>query len=159
MVECVDGSVIAQMSPNDMRFPILYALTYPDRFRRRSRASTSWRSARSTFAPLDPTRYPAVPLAYAALRTGGSAPAVLNAANEVAVEAFLEGRIPYPAIVETVARVLRATPRPARRVRRGRARGRRLGAARGRRPTSPARSQPARRQPPALLPRKTPEAA
>ncbi|MGA7992007.1 MAG: 1-deoxy-D-xylulose-5-phosphate reductoisomerase [Thermoanaerobaculia bacterium] len=117
MVEYVDGSVLAQMSPNDMRFPILYALCYPDRIDVGSaRADDALGPplprldlaslGTLTFEPLDESRYPAVPLACAALRTGGSAPAVLNAANEVAVDAFLKGRIPYLGIVETVARVL-----------------------------------------------------
>lgn len=106
MVEFVDGSVIAQMSPNDMRFPILYALTYPDRIPTPLPRLDLERLGRLDLEPLDPVRYPAVPLAYAALRAGGSAPAVLNAANEVAVAAFLRGEISYPAIVETVERVL-----------------------------------------------------
>ncbi len=106
MVEYVDGSVIAQMSPNDMRFPILYALTWPERVPTPLARLDLTALGRLEFFPLDATRYPAVPLAYAALAAGGTAPAVLNAANEVAVAAFLEGRIPYPALVETVARVL-----------------------------------------------------
>ncbi len=106
MVEWVDGSVIAQMSPNDMRFPILYALTYPDRIETPLPRLDLLALGRLDFAPPEAARYPALPLAYAALRTGGTAPAVLNAANEVAVEAFLLGRIPYGAIVETTARVL-----------------------------------------------------
>jgi 1-deoxy-D-xylulose-5-phosphate reductoisomerase len=106
MVEYVDGSVLAQMSPNDMRFPILYALTYPDRVPTPLKGLDLLALGKLEFFPLDPTRYPAVGLAYAALETGGSAPAVLNAANEVAVQAFLDRRIPYPAIVEMVARIL-----------------------------------------------------
>jgi 1-deoxy-D-xylulose-5-phosphate reductoisomerase len=106
MVEYVDGSVLAQMSPNDMRFPILYALTYPERVPTPLKGLDLTDLGTLEFFPLDPTRYPAVGLAVAALETGGSAPAVLNAANEVAVKAFLERRIPYLAIVETVARIL-----------------------------------------------------
>jgi 1-deoxy-D-xylulose-5-phosphate reductoisomerase len=106
MVEYVDGSVLAQMSPNDMRFPILYALCYPERIETPLPRLDLAALGTLTFEALDEARYPAVPLACAALRTGGSAPAVLNAANEVAVEAFLKGRIPYLGIVETVARVL-----------------------------------------------------
>jgi 1-deoxy-D-xylulose-5-phosphate reductoisomerase len=102
----VDGSVLAQMSPNDMRFPILYALTYPDRVPTPLAGLDLTALGKLEFFPLDETRYPAVPLAYVALETGGSAPAVLNAANEVAVQAFLDRRIPFPAIVELVARVL-----------------------------------------------------
>jgi 1-deoxy-D-xylulose-5-phosphate reductoisomerase len=106
MVEYVDGSVIAQLSPNDMRFPILYALTHPERVATPLPGLDLTSLGMLEFIPLDPTRYPAVPLACAALTSGGSAPAVLNAANEVAVQAFLDRRIPYAAIVETVARVL-----------------------------------------------------
>lgn len=106
MVEYVDGSVLAQMSPNDMRFPILYALTYPERVSTPLEGLDLTALGKLEFIPMDPTRYPAVGLAYAALETGGSAPAVLNAANEVAVQAFLDRRITYPAIVEVVARVL-----------------------------------------------------
>jgi len=106
MVEYVDGSVLAQMSPNDMRFPILYALTYPDRVPTPLAGLDLTALGRIEFIPLDETRYPAVPLAYAALASGGSAPAVLNAANEIAVQAFLDRRIRYQAIVELVARVL-----------------------------------------------------
>jgi 1-deoxy-D-xylulose-5-phosphate reductoisomerase len=100
-----------------MRFPILYALCHPDRIdvysARADRALDTplprldlAALGTLTFEALDEARYPAVPLACAALKTGGSAPAVLNAANEVAVDAFLKGRIPYLGIVETVARVL-----------------------------------------------------
>jgi 1-deoxy-D-xylulose-5-phosphate reductoisomerase len=106
MAEYVDGSVLAQMSPNDMRFPILYALTYPERVPTPFAGLDLTAIGKLEFFPLDETRYPAVPLAYAALESGGSAPAVLNAANEIAVQAFLDRRIPYPAIVEIVARVL-----------------------------------------------------
>jgi len=106
MVEYVDGSVLAQMSPNDMRFPILYALTYPDRVPTPLAGLDLVALGKLEFSPLDETRYPAVPLAYAALESGGSAPAVLNAANEIAVQAFLDRRIRYQAIVELVARVL-----------------------------------------------------
>ncbi|HTO88586.1 MAG TPA: 1-deoxy-D-xylulose-5-phosphate reductoisomerase [Thermoanaerobaculia bacterium] len=102
-VEYVDGSLIAQLSKNDMKFPILYALTYPDRlpspFGRLELSSLS----RLDFEPVDPRRYPAVDLARAALKAGGGMPAVLNAANEVAVEAFLQGKISFPEIVGVVA--------------------------------------------------------
>jgi 1-deoxy-D-xylulose-5-phosphate reductoisomerase len=106
LVEWRDGSWIAQLAPNDMIFPIQYALAYPERW-----ANTFPRlepSALGTleFLPLDDTRFPAVALARRALAAGDSAPAVLNAANEVAVRAFLAGRIGYPEIVATVERVL-----------------------------------------------------
>ncbi len=115
MAEYADGSVIAQMSPNDMRFPVLYALSYPERLATPLPRLDLISMGRLDFIPADPLRYPAIPLAYAALSSGGSAPAVLNASNEVAVAAFLEGRIGYPAIVETVGEVLgrhTATPAP-----------------------------------------------
>jgi 1-deoxy-D-xylulose-5-phosphate reductoisomerase len=106
LVEYRDGSIVAQLSPNDMRFPILYALTYPERVPTPLPRLDLAALARLEFFPLEPARYPAVPLAYAALEAGGSAPAVLNAANEEAVAAFLQNDISYGAIVETVARVL-----------------------------------------------------
>ena len=106
MVEYVDGSVIAQMSPNDMRFPILYALTWPERIPTVLPKLDVTALGRLEFFPVEPGRFPALGLAYAALKRGGTAPAVLNAANEEAVSAFLSERIPYAAIVETVARVL-----------------------------------------------------
>ncbi|HPA51235.1 MAG TPA: 1-deoxy-D-xylulose-5-phosphate reductoisomerase [Thermoanaerobaculia bacterium] len=109
-VEWIDGSVIAQISPNDMRFPILYALTYPERVPTPMPKLDLPSLGTLELAALDERRYPAVPLAYAALRAGGTAPAVLNAANEVAVAAFLEGRIPYRSLVPVVERVLADHP-------------------------------------------------
>ena len=106
MVEYIDGSIMAQLSTTDMKFPIQYALLYPDRvvapFARLDLAKI--RSLE--FLPVDPQRFPAVELAYAACRAGGSMPAVLNAANEVAVERFLAGELPFTGIVEVVNRVL-----------------------------------------------------
>ena len=113
LVEWVDGSVIAQISPNDMRFPILYALTYPERVPTPLGKLDLASLGRLELEPLDERRYPAVTLAYDALRAGGTAPAVLNAANEVAVAAFLDGKIPYRALVTVVEKVLgghRAVP-------------------------------------------------
>ncbi|HQN07454.1 MAG TPA: 1-deoxy-D-xylulose-5-phosphate reductoisomerase [Thermoanaerobaculia bacterium] len=109
-VEWIDGSVIAQISPNDMRFPILYALTYPERVPTPMPKLDLPSLGTLELAALDERRYPAVPLAYAALRAGGTAPAVLNATNEVAVAAFLEGRIPYRSLVPVVERVLADHP-------------------------------------------------
>jgi 1-deoxy-D-xylulose-5-phosphate reductoisomerase len=106
LVEWVDGSIIAQISPNDMRFPILYALTYPERVPTPLPKLDLAALGKLELEPLDERRYPAVTLAYAALRAGGAAPAVLNAANEVAVAAFLDGKIPYRALVTVVERVL-----------------------------------------------------
>jgi 1-deoxy-D-xylulose-5-phosphate reductoisomerase len=106
MVEYVDGSIIAQLSTTDMKFPIQYALFYPDRlpapFARLDLAKIS----KLEFLTVDARRFPAVELAYAAGRDGGSMPAVLNAANEIAVERFLAGELPFMAIVDIVKRVL-----------------------------------------------------
>ncbi len=106
MVEFVDGSIVAQMGKPDMRVPIQYALTYPER---RGPAFCRFEArdfANLSFEEPDRTRFPALDLADEALRRGGTAGAVLNAANEVAVQRFLDGAIPFPAIVETVAEVL-----------------------------------------------------
>ena len=109
MVEFVDGSVLAQMSHSDMRFPIQYALTWPDRI-----AGTlpplEW--AKLGKLDFEEPRYdvfPALDLARQAAERGGAAPAVLNAANEVAVAEFLDGRIAFPRIWEIVAAVLDGT--------------------------------------------------
>ena len=106
MVEYTDGSVIAQVSATDMRMPIQYALTYPER------ASApvprlDWTQAASwTFDPPDFKKFPLLKLAYEAQTTGGSAACTLNAADEVAVEAFLAGRISYPGIAATISEAL-----------------------------------------------------
>jgi 1-deoxy-D-xylulose-5-phosphate reductoisomerase len=110
MVEYRDGSILAQLSPNDMRFPILYALTYPERVSTPLPRLDLAALTRLEFFPLEPARYPAVPLAYAALDAGGTAPAVLNAANEEAVAAFLAGRLSFRGIVDLVARTLDDAP-------------------------------------------------
>jgi 1-deoxy-D-xylulose-5-phosphate reductoisomerase len=106
MVEFVDGSIVAQMGKPDMRVPIQYALTYPER---RAHAFVRFDVkdfAKLTFEEPDRTRFPALDLADRAMRLGGTAGAVMNAANEVAVARFLSGEIPFPAIVDTVAAVL-----------------------------------------------------
>jgi 1-deoxy-D-xylulose-5-phosphate reductoisomerase len=106
MVEYIDGSIIAQLSTTDMKFPIQYALFHPDR-RVSSFARLDLAKIRTLeFLPVDPQRFPAVALAYAACAEGGSMPAVLNAANEIAVERFLAGQLPFVGIVEVVSRVL-----------------------------------------------------
>ena len=107
MVEFVDGSMLAQCGVPDMRVPILYCLGYPDRLPFAFEPFDPVRWRRLEFQPFDPERFPAVPLAYDALRRGGDAGCVLNAADEVATAAFLDGRIPFPGITETSARVLR----------------------------------------------------
>jgi 1-deoxy-D-xylulose-5-phosphate reductoisomerase len=106
MVEYVDGSIMAQLSTTDMKFPIQYALLYPERVPAPFARLDLARMRTLDFLPVDGQRFPAVALAYAALRAGGSMPAVLNAANEVAVARFLGGELPFTAIVEVVERVL-----------------------------------------------------
>jgi 1-deoxy-D-xylulose-5-phosphate reductoisomerase len=98
LVEYVDGSVIAQLSNPDMRVPIAYALAHPERIGSGAQPLDLAGLKNLAFEKLDPQRFPCLQLAYAAMRAGGSAPAVLNAANEVAVEAFLARRIPFTAI-------------------------------------------------------------
>ena len=106
MVEFSDGSTLAQASPPDMALAIALALSWPDRLPDVTPA-LDWSSAMSwDFEPLDDEAFPAVGLARAAGRLGGTAPAVLNAANEECVAAFLDGRLAFPAIVSTVSRVL-----------------------------------------------------
>lgn len=117
MVELADGSVLAQLGAADMRIPIQYALCYPDR------PGAPWKRLRweegltLTFEPPDTGRFPCLRLAYDAGKAGGTAPAVLNAANEVAVAAFLAGSIRLPAIAACVEHVLAEhRPRPADRL-------------------------------------------
>jgi len=112
-VEFIDGSLLAQLSVNDMIFPVQYALAYPERWENTFPRLDPAALGTLEFLPLDRARFPAVELARAALAAGQSAPAVLNAANEEAVHAFLDRRIRFPAIVETVRRVLeRHDPEP-----------------------------------------------
>ncbi|PZU38770.1 MAG: 1-deoxy-D-xylulose-5-phosphate reductoisomerase [Microbacterium sp.] len=113
MVEFVDGSTIAQASPPDMRLPISLGLDWPRRVGGVGRP-LDWRTASSwTFEPLDEEAFPAVALAKRVGRAGGTYPAVFNAANEQAVDAFHEGRLSFPGIVETVARVVDDHEAPA----------------------------------------------
>ena len=106
MVEFVDGSVLAQVSPPDMRLPIALALGWPDRVPGAA-AAVDWSTAHTwTFEPVDLETFQGLALAFEAGRRGGVAPAVYNAANEVAVEAFFAGRLPYLGVVDTIAAVL-----------------------------------------------------
>ncbi len=106
MVEFVDGSVVAQASPPDMRLPIALALGWPERVPDAA-PSVDWTRANTwTFEPLDDEAFPAVALAREVGSAGGTAPAVYNAANEVCVDAFLTGRLPFLGIVDTVAAVV-----------------------------------------------------
>jgi 1-deoxy-D-xylulose-5-phosphate reductoisomerase len=106
MVEWVDGSVIAQLSPPDMKLPIQYALTYPER-QPGVAAKFDWtRACRLDFEPADAERYPALGLGMEAARRGGTTGAVLNAANEAAVAGFLKGKLRFNQIVPLVKSVL-----------------------------------------------------
>jgi 1-deoxy-D-xylulose-5-phosphate reductoisomerase len=106
LVEFVDGSVIAQLSPNDMMFPIQYALAHPDRWENDFPRLDLSALGSLEFEPVDETRFIAIRLARQALAAGESAPAVLNAANEVAVAAFLAGELAFPAITDLVEATL-----------------------------------------------------
>ncbi len=106
MVEYVDGSIMAQLSTTDMKFPIQYSLLYPERLAAPFARLDLARIRTLEFHPVDHLRFPAVELAYAACRAGGSATAVLNAANEVAVARFLAGELPFTAIVDIVKQVM-----------------------------------------------------
>ncbi|TAL23121.1 MAG: 1-deoxy-D-xylulose-5-phosphate reductoisomerase [Frankiales bacterium] len=110
MVEFADGSTLLQASPPDMRLPIALALGWPDRLPRPS-YGLDWSTATTwEFEPLDATAFPAVDLCKSAGERAGTAPAVLNAANEVCVQAFVDGRLPFLGIVETVAAVVEENP-------------------------------------------------
>jgi 1-deoxy-D-xylulose-5-phosphate reductoisomerase len=109
MVEFVDGSVLAQLGFPTMELPILYALTHPQRIAdRAARRFDPVAAAGLTFEALDASRFPAFQLGVEAGRAGGTAPAVFNAANEVAVAGFLSGAVPFTAIAEVIARTLDA---------------------------------------------------
>ncbi|MDI6755193.1 MAG: 1-deoxy-D-xylulose-5-phosphate reductoisomerase [Thermodesulfobacteriota bacterium] len=106
MVEYIDGSVVAQMSIPDMRGPIAYALAYPERLDIKLPSLNLFEIGKLTFSPVDPERFPALGLAYQALKEGGTMPAVLNAANEVAVEAFLQGRLGFSQISQLIRQTM-----------------------------------------------------
>jgi len=110
MVEYTDGSLIAQISATDMRMPIQYALTYPERADAPVPRLDWSQAVRWTFDPPDYKKFPLLKLAFDAYQAGGSACATLNAADEIAVEAFLNGRISFPAIAATVAETLEKVP-------------------------------------------------
>ncbi len=109
MVEYVDGSIIAQMGTPDMKGPIAYALSYPERIAGSTR-SVDLTAGSLEFAEPDMERFPCLGLAFKALTAGGTMPAVLNGADEVAVEAFLEDRLSYTGIYEIIERVMQAHP-------------------------------------------------
>jgi 1-deoxy-D-xylulose-5-phosphate reductoisomerase len=110
MIEYSDGSVLAQICATDMRMPIQYALTYPDRFEAPV-PKLSWAEARTwEFLPPDFDKFPLLKLAYQCQETGGSATCTLNAADEIAVEAFLLGKIGFLSIYEIVSETLSKMP-------------------------------------------------
>jgi 1-deoxy-D-xylulose-5-phosphate reductoisomerase len=106
MVEYRDGSVIAQMGIPDMRLPIAYALSYPNRLSRNEETLDLRKVGKLTFLHADPARFPALRLAYEASKAGGTMPAVLNGANETAVTAFIAEHIRFDRIVSVVQEVL-----------------------------------------------------
>ncbi|MBV9887906.1 MAG: 1-deoxy-D-xylulose-5-phosphate reductoisomerase [Acidobacteria bacterium] len=110
MVEFVDGSVLAQLGPTDMRMPIQYALTYPERVASNQVALNWSKLRRLDFARVSTRRFPCLRLAREAMKKGGAMPCALNAADEVAVAAFLERRLPFLGIPEVIERVLGRMP-------------------------------------------------
>jgi 1-deoxy-D-xylulose-5-phosphate reductoisomerase len=114
LVELRDGSTIAQLGVTDMRLPIQYAFSYPDRWDAALPVLNLATAGPLEFCEPDRQRFPCLGLAYAALETGGTMPVVLNAANEVAVEAFLEGRISFPGMARVIEDAMTAhSPVPA----------------------------------------------
>jgi len=113
MVEYIDGSVLAQLGNPDMRTPIAYALGFPERIDAGVSSLDLFKIARLDFEAPDVVRFPCLDLAYQALRQGGTTPATLNAANEVAVDAFLDERLPFkliPALIESVLQTNSSKP-------------------------------------------------
>jgi 1-deoxy-D-xylulose-5-phosphate reductoisomerase len=107
----VDGTVLAQLGVTDMRMPIQYALSYPEKWEAAIPGVDFTRAMQLDFAPPDQSKFPCLSLAYRALEAGGTAPAALNAANEEAVAAFLDGRVGFLAIPESIREVLETEPR------------------------------------------------
>lgn len=110
LVEFADGSVIAQLANPDMRVPIAHALGFPERIESGAAPLDLAAIGQLSFERPDAQRFPCLGLAYAAMREGGTAPAVLNAANEVAVAAFLDGKLRYTAIPRVIERALECVP-------------------------------------------------
>jgi 1-deoxy-D-xylulose-5-phosphate reductoisomerase len=108
MVELVDGSVIAQLGVTDMRLPIQYAFSYPERWTAPLPSLDLASAGRLEFEPPDTTRFPCLDLACRALRGSPGLPIVLNAANEIAVAAFLDDRLPFMGIPEVIRQAMDA---------------------------------------------------
>ncbi len=113
LVHYVDGSVLAQLGHPDMRTPIAHALGYPERVASGARSLDLASLGRLTFESPDPQRFPCLGIAYRALGAGGTAPAILNAANEVAVEAFLDGALRFIDIASACEETLNRIPSEA----------------------------------------------
>jgi 1-deoxy-D-xylulose-5-phosphate reductoisomerase len=111
MVEYVDGSVLAQLGPTDMRMPIQYALTYPERAASNDVCLDWSKLRRLDFEKVSTRRFPCLRLAREAMVAGGAQPCALNAADEIAVAAFLDGRLPFPGIAQVIEQVLERMPR------------------------------------------------
>jgi len=111
MVEFVDGSILAQLGPTDMRMPIQYALTYPERIPSNGYALDWSAMRRLDFEDVPAKKFPCLTLAQEALRQGGPLPCALNAADEIAVAAFLEKKLPFLGIAVVIERVLEEMPR------------------------------------------------
>jgi len=110
LVEYRDGSLVAQLGVPDMRIPIAHALAYPKRMESGAARLNLHALSQLSFTMPDTTRFPCLNLAYDALKAGGTAPAILNAANEIAVAAFLEHRLSFPGIANLVAKTLASFP-------------------------------------------------
>ena len=111
LVEFIDGSVLAQLGPTDMRMPIQYALTYPERVASNLMALDWKKLRRLDFAKASTRRFPCLRLAREAMKKGGALPCALNAADEIAVAAFLDRRLPFAGIPEVIENVLARMPR------------------------------------------------
>ena len=109
LVEFVDGSVVAQLGIPDMRVPISYALSYPERLDTGLSRLNLTECSNLSFLKPDTDRFPALQIAYEACRSGGCTPTVLNAANEIAVRAFLEGKLKFPEISQVVSETMNRT--------------------------------------------------
>jgi 1-deoxy-D-xylulose-5-phosphate reductoisomerase len=113
MVEFVDGSILAQLGATDMRMPIRYALTYPERVPSND-CALDWSTLRKLeFEEVPVRKFPCLGLAKQALKQGGPLPCALNAADEIAVAAFLEGKLRFPGIAAVIEQVLEKMPRCA----------------------------------------------
>ncbi|TFG74631.1 MAG: 1-deoxy-D-xylulose-5-phosphate reductoisomerase, partial [Thermodesulfobacteriales bacterium] len=106
MVEYIDGSVISQMGKPDMRIPIAFAISYPDRISLNCNTVSPESFGKLSFQDVDFEQFPSLSLAFDALREGGTMPSVMNGANEVAVSAFLSGQMKFTGIVSTVKKVM-----------------------------------------------------